>query len=342
MEKRSLAARMAVLRFADVLGHEEVIERLRCDISGDRLAHAYLFVGSVGVGKATVARLLGAATLCKSQDLSERPCGKCLACGKIERHNHPDFFTIAPQEGKRWIRIDAIRELQAELSLKPFESDRRVVVIDGAENMNEAAQNAFLKTLEEPPPGTLIILVAPGVNNLLPTIVSRCRIERFGPLKREDLAKILIERRELTESDAALVAGLAFGSVGAALAMDMDLAQRIRPALIRRIAEVATEDRTNMEKIMGMSAQLIKLGADGLAFIRLLLSDVTSKKIGRDRIANFDMAETIDRLAQRWNIEDVAYRFEKTLEAEEGLSRNLNQNLVFENLLFAIVQGESQ
>ncbi len=331
---------MAVLRFEDILGHEDVIKRLRRDLAGGRLAHAYLFVGPEGIGKAGVARLLGAATLCKASEVSERPCGECLPCGKIQRRNHPDFYEPAPAEGKRWIRIDQVRELQAALALRPFESDRRVVVIDGAEKMNEAAQNAFLKTLEEPPPGTLIILVAPGVQNLLPTIVSRCRIERFGPLKNEYIARILIEKRGLEEVEASLVAGLSAGSVGAALAMDTDFVQKIRPALIKRLANISTDEAIDPEKILGAAKQMEMLGEDSLALIRLLLMDVILKKMGLDRISNFDLTEIVDRLAQKWSIKEIVSRFDCTLETEAGLTRNLNRSFLFENLLLSFVEGE--
>jgi len=331
---------MAVLRFDDILGHEEIIERLKRDLARDRLAHAYLFVGPEGVGKATVARLLGAATLCREPEESERPCGKCLACGKIQRSNHPDFHVVAPAEGKRWIRIDQIRELQAALALRPFEADRRVVIIDCAESMNESAQNAFLKTLEEPPPGTLIVMVAPGAHHLLPTIVSRCRIERLGPLKTEHIVKIMIEERGLDEEHASLVAGLSAGSVGTALAMDSDFAQRIRPAILRRVADISMSKDIDPEKILGVTKQLDMLGDDSLALIRIMLTDVASKKMGRGRISNFDMSDLIDQLAQRWSAQDIVVRFDRTLEAQAGLARNLNRALVFENLLLSFVEGQ--
>ena len=328
-----------ILRFKDIIGHDEVIERLRRDISGDRLAHAYLFVGPDGVGKATVARLLGAATLCKSESSEERPCGSCLACRKISRHNHPDFHLLEPSEGKRWIRIEQVRGLQADMSLRPFESNRRVVLVDGAENMNIAAQNAFLKTLEEPPPGTLIVMVAPGVHRLLPTIVSRCRIERFGPLKTTELANMLTDLRDIDIDEASIVASLAFGSVGAAIAMDLNFVRKVRPSLIERITEIADGEEMNPERILGLSNQLIKLGDDSLALLRGLLRDVASRKMGRSGIINSDLSETVDRLARRWRIEDILFFFDKTIESEAGLTRNLNRALVFENLLISLAEG---
>lgn len=332
---------MAVLRFDQVIGHAEAIERLRRDLLGDRLAHAYLFVGPEGIGKAAVARLFGAGTLCKSPDKSSRPCGECIACGKIDRHNHSDFHTLAPEEGKRWIRIDQVRELQSSMMIRPIESDRRVVIIDGAECMNEAAQNAFLKTLEEPPPGTLIVLVAPGLHQLLPTIVSRCRIEQFGPLSNTELAGILTEKRGLDENEAILIAGLAYGSVGAALSMDIEFVRRARPALFSRIAGIASGDITNPENIFGFANQLTSIGEESLVMIRALLRDVAHKKLNRGNITNSDQGEIIDLLANKWSMDEIIRLFEKTIEAEKGIARNLQKSLVYENLLFCFAQGEN-
>jgi len=339
LEKRRTPALKSATQFDDIIGHEEVVERLRRDLAGGRLAHAYLFLGPRGTGKATLARITGAATLCGTPEPDKRPCGECAACGRIFRRNHPDFHELVPAEGRRWIRVDQVRKLQAALARRPVESDRRVAVVDGAERMNEAAQNAFLKTLEEPPAGTLIVLTAPGAHSLLPTIVSRCRIERFGPLKTGELARILEAKRGLDPGEARMVASLASGSVGDAMSMDMDFVRRARPAIINRIAEAVAGEKRNPEKILGIADQLAKMGDDSLHLLRTLLADVASNKMGRN-IANIDLRDAIEKLSGKWDVNRVLSLFEKTLRAEEGLARNLNRAFLFENLMLAFMRRD--
>jgi len=330
---------MGVSRFDDIIGHAQVVDRLKKDMAGDRLSHAYLFVGPDGVGKNSVASLFGAAMLCAHADVEALPCGDCLACGKIARFNHPDFHVLETEKGKKWIRIEQVRRLQTSMALRPFESERRVIVVDNADRMNEAAQNAFLKTLEEPPPGTLIIMVAPGTQSLLPTIVSRCRIERFGPLKTEELSKILVDKRGLDENEANLIAGMVSGSVGAALAIDLDFVRKVKPAIIERIAEIASEKKMNPEKVFGLSNQLTAIGDNSLEMIRMLLKDVAFMKMSRSGIINSDNSNAIEKLGKNMTMGKIFALFDKTLEAEMGLSRNLQKSFIFENLLFAFAPG---
>ncbi len=171
--------------FREILGQDWVVSHLKAARLAGRLAHAYLFLGPAGVGKATTARALAAALNCEQLGADGDACGVCPSCRRLQAGTHPDFLVISPEEGKTQIEIEQIRELRRLTEYPPLGGGWRVVVIKPAEALtvqNDAAANALLKTLEEPPPQHLLVLIARGEADLLPTIVSRCHKLAFAPL----------------------------------------------------------------------------------------------------------------------------------------------------------------
>lgn len=200
-----------------ILGHETSIARLKTLLSEERLPHALLFTGPEGVGKLRVARALAAMLLCEGA--GARPCGACVQCRALLQDTHPDYYELHP-EGKavKSIRIDAIRTMQTEAARLPLLAKKRVIVIDDAEAMNEAAENSLLKTLEEPTGAVHFILVTRAKSSLLDTILSRCMQVGFGSIPEEVLAKALAARG-IPQGAAAELAALSDGSFGRALTL---------------------------------------------------------------------------------------------------------------------------
>ncbi len=199
----------------DVRGHTEIIRRLRRLVSGGRLPHALVFSGAAGVGKQRTARVLARTLLCAAG--GDAPCGHCEACRTMAAGVHPDYFETVPEvRGKSaaMIRTDAVRDILVEASAAPVLAARRVILIDGAECMNDQAANRLLKTLEEPLGEILFILVTSAYDALLPTIRSRAVRVAFGTLPAADIETALAERGMGT--DAAVIAALADGSLGRA------------------------------------------------------------------------------------------------------------------------------
>jgi len=211
--------------WSKIIGHERQVVQLRAALSSGRIAGAYLFAGPAGVGKRLTADQFAAAALCPSSaDRGMDACGACAACLKLASGNHPDFFAVEPELSERGvvqnIRIDAIRELCSNLRFSPLEAPRKIAVVDGAENLMEAAANSLLKTLEEPPPSTHFILITPYPLRLPATIRSRCQHIPFSPLPEEALACEIAVRHGIEREQALTIARLSGGSLGRALMLD--------------------------------------------------------------------------------------------------------------------------
>ena len=221
--------------------------------------HAYLFCGARGCGKKTLARLLAQALFCGAGE-AERPCGHCPACKRFLSGNHPDARTVAPKG--RSIGVDDVRELIDYLSRRPYEGGWHVAIIERAEKMTPSAQNALLKTLENPPEDTVFFLLTETPGALLSTVRSRARLVRVSPLTREACAEALV-RRGVEAKRAARLAGLAHGSVGRALELGSDagfeallarsltsLAALKDPASVAEAAAPFYEERERQEDLL--------------------------------------------------------------------------------------------
>jgi DNA polymerase-3 subunit delta' len=271
------------------------VELLRRALDGERVAHAYAFVGPAGSGRMTTARAFAQALLCEVG----RACGRCRACTLVAGAQHPDLHVIAPTppesnpKGSRAIRIGAIRELERQAALRPALGGRRVFVVDEAERMTGESPQAFLKFLEEPPPGTVVILVLPGVRAVPATVISRCQIVRFQPRGAGGAATI----------------------VGEALALLQTARREGAPALFRRTDRL---DRDRAEALI-----------DGCW---LLCRDVLLARAGAPALLLSDAgrADELAAEAGRWTDDDVLAAIAICRRAREALINNVTPRLTVE------------
>ena len=203
-------------------GHPAALSAVARAVALERPAHALLVVGSGGIGKTTLALDLAAGLLCRDEDASARPCRACPGCRKVEHGNHPDLHRLAPDGAGEQIRLVQVQRLSTDLSLLPMEGRWRVAIIEAAHRLNPDAQNALLKTLEEPVGFACIILAADDPAALLPTVVSRAARLRLGPVSVADIAALLVERGSLDVSRATAVARASGGRPGLALSLAAD------------------------------------------------------------------------------------------------------------------------
>ncbi|NKB87329.1 MAG: DNA polymerase III subunit delta' [Acidobacteria bacterium] len=216
--------------FDGIVGQSVVIRALQQAMERDRLHHALLLAGPEGIGKATTALVLAQALNCGAGG-PRQACGTCVSCGKIARGLHPDVLWVGPDPKSIRVRqitprsqspVPAGQTVTVFVGYTPYEGNRRVVVIDAAHTMNPEAQNALLKTLEEPPPSTTLVLVTAAPRALLPTVLSRCQELRLSRIGRDALCAYLETEHEMPADEARLRAALTPGSIGKALALDIE------------------------------------------------------------------------------------------------------------------------
>jgi DNA polymerase-3 subunit delta' len=242
-------------------GHADQVEMFRRAIARGRLAQGYLFVGPAGVGKRTFARKLATCLFCQRYEEADlEACGECSSCRMMAASTHPDYFEVGCPEGKRELPLSVFlgerdergrAGLCYQLSLRPSAGGRRIAVIDDAETMNEEAANAFLKTLEEPQPGAVLILIAPQPDGLLPTIRSRCQLVRFAALPESDVAELLVAGG-LTEDPLAAraAAGVSEGSLEVAARLTDPTLRSLRDALVEELSRQPFDPSKTAERLV--------------------------------------------------------------------------------------------
>ena len=229
--------------------------------------HAVLLVGPAGVGKTTLALDLAAGLLCTADDPAARPCGTCRACRLVASGGHPDVHRVGPEGPGRQVviggpgaRVRGIRDLIADLALLPVEGGARVAIVEAAQRMNEDAQAALLKTLEEPPAGVTLILCADAEEPLLPTIRSRCARLRLGPVGIRDVEAILAEHGVADAPLASRLARITGGRPGLALAWARQPeALRVRDELSRSLLDLLAARPA--ERLAGVRAAVLRAGS---------------------------------------------------------------------------------
>lgn len=198
--------------FDDIIGQDRVKEFLKGSIEKAKVSHSYIFSGPQGTQKEEMAKSLAEILFCEGKI---KPCEKCVPCNKLKENNHPDFIEIFPDGAH--VKIKQIRRLRKDITIKPYESSHKVYLIYGADTMRSEAQNALLKTLEEPPSYGIIILLAENIQNLLPTIISRSQNLKFNPVDVKSIEKHLVEKEGIEENRAKEIAIASNGRIKIAL-----------------------------------------------------------------------------------------------------------------------------
>ena len=336
--------------FRDVVGHVRLVDLLSRSVAGSTLPPSLLFAGPAGIGKHLTALAVAQALNCTQgsaftvQGSGTDACGVCPACTRIARGVHPDVLLVTPGDSGA-IKIDQVRDIVDRAQYRPFEGRRRVVIIDQADALVHPAQNALLKTLEEPTPSSVFILVTSLPDMLLPTVLSRCPQLRFRPLSLEEMTKALMARGR-TETAARAVAATAAGSLGQALQASADEFVESRD-LAQDVLEQAAAQHDPARRVE-TAQQLITKPPSGvterdqlathLRAMAVLLRDVEVLATGADErtLANADVRPALERLSATYRGERGTRAFAAVDRALFALRRNAGVKLVADWLVLQL------
>ena len=319
------------MNWHDVIGHEDVIAELKTIMRQGRMPHAVLFIGSEGIGKQLVARIMAASLFCEKQNGT--PCGECFSCRQFFSNQHPDFFSLSPEGNS--IKIEQIRQLQGEISLSPYLADKRIVIIDKAELMTVQSANSLLKTLEEPQGDVIFILLAHSRQSLLDTILSRCQVFNFQPLKVSVLAQALLSK-DIDKDKVDILARLSDGSIGKAL----ELWEKNGLQLRKQAIEVL--DCIDLDDIWRVSTALSELERNRLLevleYLSMLWRDmlVLHEECNGELIYNIDMKEILNNKSDAWSTRRLLAALQLLSKVRMSLKSNANARLAMESFLLKL------
>lgn len=320
--------------FKEIIGHEKQIESLKNSIRRGTVSHSYLFEGEEGLGKKLVAHAFSKALLCESGQ--DEPCNVCNSCIKFDSFNHPDFKAISPTNDV--IPIKEIVDLVKDTSVMPFESKRKVYIIDDCHTMRLESQNALLKTLEEPPEYITIILITSQKDKIIPTILSRCQIIKFHSLDSSKIVNILVEKYNLEVNRARFIANFSKGSLKKTLelAISSDFFN-MREKVISIIDSLLKGEKIKAITSMDFFNENKEHAEEILDIMIYWFRDLLIlKETGDiDLLINKDMVEKLSSqtFIDLRKINDIIYRIDET---KTNLKRNVNYNLLIETMLLSI------
>jgi DNA polymerase III subunit delta' len=330
-----------------VRGHETIVKSFDSAWRRGRLGHAYLFSGPSGVGKYTFARELARALLCETPAGRLQACGKCAACALVDAGTHPDLFLAARPEDKVEFPIELIRELIEHLALKPARGGRKVAIVDDADDLTAEAANAFLKTLEEPPPGSVLILIGgPSPERQFPTILSRCQTVGFAPLPNELVAEFLRHKGITDKTRLDRLVRVAGGSPGQALALDDETLWEFRKSLIRALEsdpvdafDLATRWNQDVEDA-GKEAGVRRRRASLILtlFIGMLQDALRIVHGVPPLVADATESAVLGRVAERLGPEKIMVWIDRAAEADVQVDRKVQLELVVEAFADALAR----
>lgn len=326
--------------FKDVVGHKDIIRYIQNVVREDKVTHAYIINGARGSGKKMLAKLFAMTLLCEERNGD--PCSKCHSCIQAESGNHPDIITIT-HEKPNSIGVDDIRQqINNSISIKPYSGPYKVYIIPQADLMTVQAQNALLKTIEEPPEYAVIMLLTENADMLLPTINSRCVMLKLRNIKETLIRKYLMERLEVPDYKADICAAFAQGNMGRAIMLaNSEHFNEIRKEALHLLQNVhKMELEEIVEAVKRVSEYKLEI-TDFLDIIMIWYRDALLYKATRDteRVVLKDQMSYLKEQARKSSYEGIELILESLEKAKARLKANVNFELVMELLFLTIKEN---
>jgi DNA polymerase III subunit delta' len=332
--------------FRDLVDQDHAVMLLRAAVRGGRVSHAYLFVGPPGVGRLDTAVAFAQVLNCEQPDPDA--CGRCRTCALIASGQHPDVRVVDVARGRlldpedttrTGIGIKQVLALRREVVYPPFNGRWKVYMFAGADTMTTEAANSLLKVLEEPPPRVVIILIAESTVPLLPTVVSRCQLVRFGLVPAPAIERALVERHQVPKGRARLIAALAGGQLARAVewATSEEAPQRRERMLdlLERLEQADPLDRLDAAEAFAKEKDDLPELLDVASFwYRDVL--VWQEMKNEEHLINLDRKERIAELAATLPASLVSSWIDAVEEAKDALQRNVHPRLLLETLFLRL------
>ncbi|MDP4118616.1 MAG: DNA polymerase III subunit delta' C-terminal domain-containing protein [Bacillota bacterium] len=313
------------------IGQEKIKNLFETALKKDTLNHCYAIEGEKGMGKSTLTQLLAQMIVCENHNA----CGYCKDCVMAQAGTHPDIEYILPEEDKKKIGVDVVRKMIADIYVRPYTSEKKVIVINDFEIAMPQAQNAILKVLEEPPEYVVFLLTVSSVKDMLDTVKSRSTILTMQPYSGEEIKQFLRENTLISDKEIDFIAAYSNGNTGKGKRLaENEEFSALRRTTFERLFELALN--RNIIPISDMA----KKDSSGLTkeFFECILSffrDMLMYKIGaKALVVNADYADRIMAAAEKIKTERIIRVMQDILAADENLQRNINYNLAVMSMVF--------
>ncbi len=318
-----------------VYGHDWAVEYLRKGLRHGRTRQAYLFTGTASIGKTTLAHAFASALNCANPSVDSRPCGECRSCRLMSSGNHPDMIYSELDSTTGALKIETLRDIMRRLSLKPYDARYRIAILSNFEKARGQAQDAILKTLEEPPPFAIIILLANTTESTLATIQSRCQVVYLRPVASDTIRDTLIERFGSDPEKASVLARLSGGRMGWAISAAQDegiLDQRAKALeMLEGALGNSRKDRFKLAEDLSKDKlalrPLLELWQTYWRDLLLMTLNSPVKPVNVDRLTQ------LERFSRRLDSAGVERALKTTQEAMRLLETNANVRLLLEVLM---------
>ncbi len=326
--------------FKDVIGHNDIIEYVQNAVKSNKVSHAYILNGERGSGKKLLAHLFARTLLCVNSN--HEPCNQCKSCIQAENNNNPDIITVLHDKTNS-ISIDEIRtQVNNDIMIKPYSNDFKVYIIPEADKMTEQAQNAILKTIEEPPSYAVILLLTENAEALLPTIQSRCVMLKLRNVRDELVKTYLMQQMQIPEYEANVCAAFAQGNIGKArLLANSEHFNEIKEAAIKLLRHVNEMEITDLiGEVKSVSNYKIEI-TDYLDVLSIWYRDILIYKATKnmERVVFQDELEKIKERAMKSSYEGIEQILLSIEKAKSRLRANVNFELTIELLLLTIKEN---
>lgn len=320
--------------FDEIVGHNEIINHLQSAIKTNKISHAYIIDGEKGIGKKLIANTFAKTLQCQKKGIS--PCDECISCRTFDSLNNPDVIYVE-QTKKTGIGVDDIREqINQDINIKPYQHPYKIYIVDNADTMTEQAQNALLKTIEEPPSYVMILLLSNNINKFLITILSRCVVLKLKPIMPDKVMNYVIEKLQISDYRSELITSFAQGIIGKAkeLASSTEFFD-MRESMIKIVDIIINGDDY---QLLEVSQKFEDYKDDIQDFLDLLMTWFRDllivKKINNEMyIINRDKYRTLLKQAQVLSYNRISIMIENINKAKNLLKQNANFRLVIEMMI---------